>query len=81
MIEVILDSEQSNECIDFIKICVFFFCSLQPFGALKILQTSTLRVVPGIKSDLDGESKVKNSRKIPTIKIIVKKRREILKKT
>jgi len=45
----ILDSECSNECIDFTMMSVFFMCLLSPFGTVKMLRFSTLGMVSGSK--------------------------------
>jgi len=41
MFSLILDSEQSDEYIDFTTMCGLFFCVSSPFGAIKVLRFST----------------------------------------
>ena len=55
---IFLDSERSDECIDFTMMCVFFFilflCLSSRFGAVKVLRFSKVGPVSDRKVNLVG---------------------------
>ncbi|KAF0762849.1 Uncharacterized protein FWK35_00031908 [Aphis craccivora] len=55
LLGIILDSERSDECIDFTMLCVFFFLFLCTRESVEImLQFQTLGVVSDSKMNLVG---------------------------
>ncbi|KAF0702102.1 Uncharacterized protein FWK35_00026645 [Aphis craccivora] len=74
----ILDSERSDECIDFAMMCVFFLCLSPRFGAVKVLKFSKVGPVSDRKVNLVGTLGGQNFKKNPKK---VTEKREFLRKT